>query len=1204
MKANIFVICVFVYIFGYSGAFAIDHTVEFSFTDFSLINEGEYTMIQHPECDMYGEMGAPQTLVKTLNFIIPVDQTVESIEINDTEVDLLSKDLLLFPVQQDEYYYTCCPEESIAWVDPDPEFYESEDPYPSVIVELTGLGYFDGANHIATVSIYPVFYIGKDQSLFFYSSISFTLNIGGSSESEPIFCEVRMRKDQDVYDQILFNAVENPEDIQQFGYKPALSDSSIFDNIPEHPVYQFLIVTREIFRPYWEPYLEWLNRKGKRAGLLTMETIVEYSLDDNPIIDDDADLLRGYLKYAWERGTVWVILGGSSLKYRYASVYDDYPDYPCYCAIPARYVSPDQNDHDVDCADAPDRHDIVLSEFYYSELSTNWDYNANLIVGEEEGDLDYADFCAELFVGRIPAITGSDIELWIQKLFNYEQNPGNGDYDYLLHAYYTLADQCSDWNEHLNNIPYFPANFSQYFQLELPQGTPGNPEPNPIEPTANQVIDRMSEWPAFVNWHHHGTFNRARVRTGGSTHNRIPLSTLRNPDEWECLPADQYCHMSDLTNVNKPGFVFSIDCENAGFDCGHYWNRDVGGHGLGAEYIFTENGGVGFIGTSRYGRPWGSSLVKNHFLISLFADDPDAHNKIGPAMADMNFNNHDLDYVKNWTLIGSPEQLIWSDIPQHFEVNVDYENDAVYVTSSGNPIENASVCFFSRDPFNWHVIDTDANGYAQAEFDATEETNITVTKHNYIPYQIIGSGELELDLTWRGDIAFYHRFGIPAGRYLIIKPGTTIRIGEGAELNVSGDLIIEGDYSHHVLLTSVSQEPQAGDWEGIRVESGGSLDMTYCDLEYASNGVIANNSSSVRITHSFINDWNLYGIQCTDVSDVRIEACSFQNCGSRAIDVINGNPTITSNSISGSGFGIRYQGNGSPEIQTNALTGNIASQVGITVTRYGVSDTPKPIIKNNNCVQFNYGLQMYYCPDDPAVVVKGNRFNNHRFSGLVLSHDTPILGGSYASEEFNEFSDNEKWGISVGSGGAKIRENAIKRNRYYGIRVYLTANPDVGNIESYGNNTIWGYQYDGYNTAVSTVQAVGNYWNSTGIPVLYGDWNASNPLGTDPYYQAKPEPDIATLPEEFKLHVNYPNPFNPNTIITFDLPKHQNVHIEIFNLLGQKVRILTDAAFESGTHSIVWDGRDAKGNAVGSGIYFYTFISDEYSDSKKMTLIK
>jgi hypothetical protein len=94
------------------------------------------------------------------------------------------------------------------------------------------------------------------------------------------------------------------------------------------------------------------------------------------------------------------------------------------------------------------------------------------------------------------------------------------------------------------------------------------------------------------------------------------------------------------------------------------------------------------------------------------------------------------------------------------------------------------------------------------------------------------------------------------------------------------------------------------------------------------------------------------------------------------------------------------------------------------------------------------------------------------------------------------------------------------------------------------------------------------------------------------------------VPTSFSVSQNYPNPFNPATRFRFDLPRASHVQIEVFNILGQRVKTLVDERRKAGSHVVNWDGKDERGLEVSSGIYFYRMTADDFSDIKKMLLLK
>ncbi|MEA2031554.1 MAG: T9SS type A sorting domain-containing protein [candidate division Zixibacteria bacterium] len=94
-------------------------------------------------------------------------------------------------------------------------------------------------------------------------------------------------------------------------------------------------------------------------------------------------------------------------------------------------------------------------------------------------------------------------------------------------------------------------------------------------------------------------------------------------------------------------------------------------------------------------------------------------------------------------------------------------------------------------------------------------------------------------------------------------------------------------------------------------------------------------------------------------------------------------------------------------------------------------------------------------------------------------------------------------------------------------------------------------------------------------------------------------PDSPNKPGSFSLSQNYPNPYNPSTVISYDVPTASHVTLSVFNVLGQEVATLVDMDKEAGSHEVVFDGSN-----LSSGIYFYRIQADNFSKTKKMVLVK
>jgi hypothetical protein len=98
---------------------------------------------------------------------------------------------------------------------------------------------------------------------------------------------------------------------------------------------------------------------------------------------------------------------------------------------------------------------------------------------------------------------------------------------------------------------------------------------------------------------------------------------------------------------------------------------------------------------------------------------------------------------------------------------------------------------------------------------------------------------------------------------------------------------------------------------------------------------------------------------------------------------------------------------------------------------------------------------------------------------------------------------------------------------------------------------------------------------------------------------------IETRPEVYALNDNYPNPFNPETTIKYQLPEAGLVTLEVYNMLGQVVKTLVSENQTAGRKTVQWDATNDNGQSLSSGMYFYHVEAGEgFQDTKKMLLLK
>lgn len=94
------------------------------------------------------------------------------------------------------------------------------------------------------------------------------------------------------------------------------------------------------------------------------------------------------------------------------------------------------------------------------------------------------------------------------------------------------------------------------------------------------------------------------------------------------------------------------------------------------------------------------------------------------------------------------------------------------------------------------------------------------------------------------------------------------------------------------------------------------------------------------------------------------------------------------------------------------------------------------------------------------------------------------------------------------------------------------------------------------------------------------------------------------IPKDFSLRQNFPNPFNPTTIIQFGLPVSSHVMLKVFDLLGREVKTLVDGERGAGFHQVRWDGMDVLNKATPAGVYLYRLVAGRYVQTQKMILVR
>jgi hypothetical protein len=192
------------------------------------------------------------------------------------------------------------------------------------------------------------------------------------------------------------------------------------------------------------------------------------------------------------------------------------------------------------------------------------------------------------------------------------------------------------------------------------------------------------------------------------------------------------------------------------------------------------------------------------------------------------------------------------------------------------------------------------------------------------------------------------------------------------------------------------------------------------------------------------------------------------------------------------------------------------------------------------------------------------------------------------------------WNAWVDGSFLHFREEFIEACFDHGLDLVLSGHHDLG--VPFFNDGIWDEGGGAWEEGDGTVFVMTNgiqRLNAYRWIVVPGPGEVE--VGAVEYFQA---PESGRVPLEFELRQNYPNPFNAMTTIEIGLPYAGSVRLEVYNLLGQRVRTLVDGSLAPGRHAIGWSGRDDGGGRVASGIYFYRLTDGDAAETRKMVFIK
>ena len=666
------------------------YQINFSEEELNFQKKESFDYIQLKNGENLEIEGKPQLPLRIFNFLIPEYKDIDTI-IYETESQQLQGKFLIYPAQKKEKTDGALLENTFVL---DSIIYFSEKPYPEETVEIINKGILDG-NYILTLAIYPLKYLPESQNLILHKSLKLKIILKDSilPYNKPI-SEKRTNFHKSFLSDILFNSEE------LISY-PSFREYS--SQISDQPIY--LIITSEKLKSSFYPLIEWKTQKGLRASLITLDSIENYYGGV-----DTQEKIRNFLIQTYPQGLLWVLLGGEGE------------------VIPFRYAYHANSSSSIPVTS------LQICDLYYADLDGEWDKDQDGIYGELVDDSP--DFFPELFIGRAPVKTKEEAETFVQKIINYEKNPGSGDFSYLKKAIWISSDQMRDWDS-VGQHTLVSQKVDQSFNQDLWSlvETPSGDAENPTNPSGPKCINILNQGWGIIGVFAHGKSNG--FVASSNLINQWPKSYVLSDSGTE----DGNGHLNYLNNPNKLGIIYSISCNQTALDV--ETEPSLGTPPcIGKSFLVgKDKGTVAFLGYSRWGWVSTSYKLADEFMKNLFKPEYEHHIGVAEAFSKTAYSIYrDLNYGHN--LLGDPEMQIWTDIPCSLEVNYPSEKTIgdstinIEVDANQIPLSDAKVTLSYKDTLLYTGM-TNSEGKLTIALAGVREGEIylTVIKHNYLPFE-------------------------------------------------------------------------------------------------------------------------------------------------------------------------------------------------------------------------------------------------------------------------------------------------------------------------------------------------------------------------------------------------------------------------------------------------------------------------------------
>ncbi|MFX1517702.1 MAG: C25 family cysteine peptidase [Promethearchaeota archaeon] len=1171
-----------------------ESSISFSKSKLFFSTEKSYTRIQLADSRSLAQVGAPELPQKGISLVLPQNVKVEGVRILSYQRELIEGEFYLYPTQEKvPIGYPPAP-----FAQPDPLIYESDLPYPGKIMEVTGDGYMEGF-HLVHVLVYPIEYIPKQRKLYLYTDIEFEIEYVDAKRD--YFQPTRIGESSI---NKLLSLVHNPEDVKLHKPKRMFAKPGILtsDSIP------YVIITTDYLKSTYESLKQWKTRKGTKTEIITISEI-----DTNTAYAgvDLAEKIKNFIidaKADWK--TEWILFGGD------------------VDSIPARYTW-----HGAELGYT------YLTDHYYSCLDNMWNSDGDDKWAEPFGDITDLEPDG-IYVGRVPLNGIDDTENFLDKLLSYERDSPDTNYQtrsLFLSSILFWDDEAKEWCDTVATT--IPGNF----QISGPC----------FEYGKTKGIDSLNLGFGIV------------VNCSHAQHSGNFLACY---DFDICYEAIEKTDIFSLTNTNRYSIMFNATCLNNKLDedcLSKYFIKNPSGGGVG--YIGTA-GYEYYFESRDQGKEFFNQIFDNEatlgeaFMNSKLIFLPHAQYNTTERTRIMTYILLGDPQMEVWT--ETPLEIAQNIDPPGVDTGMQTIEVCVKEKDIMHFLEGAKVCLTKDDdvykikhtvddssrpicpiPASFDTIYFPTPGWAH--FVASKKNCIPVEDsipigYPTIPYNISATAWAchSIVLQWDDSSCNEQGFEIMRKEHNDTAWSQIATVGYNVESYNDTDVD-----TNHVYFYRIRAYNNVGysDYSDIVDDMDSLCEEPGCPFVYVWNGegfindnVILTCSEDDHKDKSFLSDYYILsqGLEPKD-GKYELEIIEFENEISR-IDHLNL-------------FAIDYPQNEKIGVTTQGkvwIYSDPTSPISC-IDQNGVDHLSEIVSKDKN----------YFSTKKPGyLIVNFGKLNNPGLpkpSGQMGSGGgggfdpppkqpqklaPPGTGGSNANKAnivyIDVIGENGDW-----ANVARIYPRTRPVQTLVELSQYVNPNEDfkikISWNNSYSADYIAYYKFEDTQLTITQLDLL------SAIHSVEGDINSLLNHDDDQRITLSPDQAIelsfSTLPddstkirsflfmvkgyyEEFEvatansqnlakgnipnMNQNYPNPFNLSTEIRYTLPVDAKVTLNIYNILGQKVKTLVDEEKSSGTHTIFWDGTDKSGAEVASGIYFYQLKAGEYKKLKKMLLIK